>query len=410
MADPDTPLETDLRDVPPVGPRSTTMHRTDRLILDVASAEGGARGGGVAVIDDETGDLVAGALDLTVPGASVLAWSRSAGAASHLAARFASEIDSGRLRVVTCEGSAADQLRDADVRLALAHLPKSLRSLDATARELAASAAAGLTLVAGGRVKHMTRTQNDVLAASFEDVRASLGSGKSRCLIATSPRADVTGAQPEARTATVRVRGEERELALRGSGGVFGGAAADAGSLLLLRALDELLVAGEVGEGLEGDGGITETIDLGSGNGLLTAYLAAALPQARVLASDDDLDAVASTRATLSANGLAGERVRVAWDASLSREPAASADLVLLNPPFHDGPVIDATLVQGLLDATARVLRPGGELWFVHNSHLRYRPEVERRVGPVRQAARDRRFTVLRAVRGPGPSPRGPRA
>lgn len=410
MPDPDASLETAPWDASVDAARAATVPRTDRLILDVASAEGGARGGGIAVIDDATGDLVAGALDLAGPGALVLAWSRSAGAASHLAERFASEIGSGRVRVVTCEGSVAGQLRDAEVRLALAHLPKSLRSLDATARELAASADAGLTLVAGGRVKHMTRTQNDVLAASFGDVRASLGSGKSRCLIASSPRADVPAAQPEARAVTVPVRGEERELALRGIGGVFGGAAADAGSLLLLRALDERLVAGEVGEGLEDGGGIAEAIDLGCGNGLLTAYLAAALPSGRVLGSDDDLDAVASTRATLAASGVAGQRVRVAWDASLSREPAASADLVLLNPPFHDGTAIDATLVQGLLDAAARVLRPGGELWFVHNSHLRYRPEVERRVGPVRQAARDRRFTVLRAVRAHGPSPQGPSA
>ena len=91
--------------------------------------------------------------------------------------------------------------------------------------------------------------------------------------------------------------------------------------------------------------------------------------------------------------------MEVTWDVSLSRCEEASADLVLLNPPFHDGTVVDATLVQGLLDAAARVLRPGGQLWFVHNSHLRYRPEVEARFGAVRQRARDRRFTVLSAVR-----------
>src|SRR5699024_5487834 len=123
--------------------------------------------------------------------------------------------------------------------------------------------------------------------------------------------------------------------------------------------------------------------DLGCRNGLLTAYLAAALPAADVLGSDDDIEAVVSTRATLAASGL--ERAAVTWDDSLSREADDSVDLVLLNPPFHDGPGIDPTLVQGLLDAAARVLRPGGQLWFVHNSALRYRGEVEARIGPVRQ-------------------------
>lgn len=131
----------------------------------------------------------------------------------------------------------------------------------------------------------------------------------------------------------------------------------------------------------------------------MTAYLAAALPEATVLGSDADADAVASTRATLAASGLEREGVEVTWDDALSRVADASLDLVLLNPPFHDGTAVDATLVQGLLETAARVLRPGGQLWFVHNSSLRYRTEVERRVGAVQQRARDRRFTVLSAVR-----------
>src|SRR5690606_37044973 len=122
-------------------------------------------------------------------------------------------------------------------------------------------------------------------------------------------------------------------------------------------------------------------------------------PQAQVRGSDDHLDAVASTRLSLAASGLGRAGVDVVWDDALHGEPSASADLIVLNPPFHDGAAIDATVVQELLDAASRVLRPGGRLWLVHNSHLRYRPEVERRVGPVRQAARDRRFTVLVATR-----------
>src|SRR5699024_381089 len=75
-----------------------------------------------------------------------------------------------------------------------------------------------------------------------------------------------------------------------------------------------------------------------------TAYLAAALPEAQVLGSDDDAEAVASTRATLEASGLTRDAVRVTWDHSLAREETGSADLVLLNPPVHDGTGIDATL------------------------------------------------------------------
>jgi 16S rRNA (guanine1207-N2)-methyltransferase len=46
------------------------------------------------------------------------------------------------------------------------------------------------------------------------------------------------------------------------------------------------------------------------------------------------------------------------------------------------------------------VLRPGGELWTVYNSHLNYRGVVERFVGMTDVVGRNRKFTVTRSVRG----------
>lgn len=380
----------------PDTPGPSPLDQTERVILRAAEEESGTGCPcDLVVVGDSTGALTAAALDSVSaqPEARVWSWNTSRAETTALAERFAGAA-AGRLVLAAEEDPAPleEFAAGSDAHLVLARLPKSLAGLDDLARRLASRAGReDLTLIAGGRVKHMTRSQNDVLAGSFTEVRASRGLGKSRALIASGPRPDAAAPQPAAGAATVRVRGQERELALRGSGGVFGRARADAGSLLLLDALDAALVAGEVTA--------QRAVDLGSGNGLLTAHLAAALPGAQVLGSDDDADAVASTRATLEASGLARDGVRVAWDESLSQEADGSADLVLLNPPFHDGTVIDATLVQELLDAAARVLRPRGQLWFVHNSHLRYRPEVEARIGATRQQARDRRFTVLSAVR-----------
>jgi len=42
---------------------------------------------------------------------------------------------------------------------------------------------------------------------------------------------------------------------------------------------------------------------------------------------------------------------------------------------------------------------PGGELWCVWNSHLRYRSLLERLVGPTRQVARNPKFTVTASTR-----------
>ena len=84
----------------------------------------------------------------------------------------------------------------------------------------------------------------------------------------------------------------------------------------------------------------------------------------------------------MEANGL---DVEVRREDALSGVDAASIDLVVLNPPFHTGAAVDSRVSTRLFEAAARVLRPGGEVWTVWNSHLGYRPVLERLVGETRQ-------------------------
>ncbi len=167
-------------------------------------------------------------------------------------------------------------------------------------------------------------------------------------------------------------------------GGAFAGASLDRGTRLLLQHLPDAVP------------GARDVVDLGCGTGVLATALARSRPGARVLASDESRDAVRSAQATVQANGVDVEVVR---DLGLSRQPEASADLVVLNPPFHSGAAVAERAAHPLFAEAARVLRPGGELWCVWNSHLDHRGALRRLVGPTRQVARDRSFTVTATVR-----------
>lgn len=267
---------------------------------------------------------------------------------------------------------------DAPARVVLWSLPKSVREVEYIAARVAAAGPA--VLIAGGRVKHMTPAMSTALARHFGHVHATLARQKSRCLVAARPR---PGEIPRFRS---RVHAAGIDLTLCGVGGVFHGADADHGSLLLLDALADA-----------GPATPASIHDLGCGNGLLTAWLARRYRGATVSASDDALDAVDSTRLTLAASGVTGVEVR--WEASLASVRSPTHDLIVLNPPFHRGAGVDTAVGHDLIAAAARALRPGGELWVVHNSHLRYRRHLERH-GRVDQLRRDPRFTVLRMTRG----------
>nr|WP_165137522.1 methyltransferase [Microbacterium amylolyticum] len=262
-----------------------------------------------------------------------------------------------------------------DATLVLLVLPRGLDALDEISAVIAASARDDVRVVAGGRVKHMTPSMNETLAAHFTAVHASRGASKSRVLHASRPTRPASE-----RTWPRTRRHDDVGLTLVAHGAAFAGTSLDIGTRFLLEHLGQIPHT-------------RDAIDLGCGTGALAAAYALARPGTRVIASDRSAAAVASARETMTANGV-DDRVTVVRDDGLAQQPDASADLVLLNPPFHSGAAVTDAIAPRLFADAARVLRPGGELWTVWNSHLRYRPQLESIVGPTRQIARNRTFTI----------------
>ncbi|MFS4505085.1 class I SAM-dependent methyltransferase [Clavibacter sp. Sh2141] len=283
-----------------------------------------------------------------------------------------------------------DDALAADARVVLARLPRSLDALDEWAGVIAAAAADDVTVLAGGRVKHMTPAMTEVLRRRFADVHGTLARQKSRVLVARGPvrpsaEAPASDAYPR------RESHPDLGLEVRAHGAAFAGARVDIGTRFLLSFLADLPADAR------------SAVDLGCGTGVIAAAVALARPDLRVVATDQSWAAVDSARATVAANGLA-ERVTVVRDDAGSTVPDGSVDLVLLNPPFHTGATVHAGLAPRLFAAAARMLRPGGELWTVYNSPLGYRPQLTRIVGPTREAGRNAKFTVAVSTK---PDPRG---
>ena len=296
----------------------------------------------------------------------------------------------------------------ADARLVLLQLPKPLAELEEIADAVARGAAPDAVLVAGGRVKHMTLAQNDVLGRSFAQVQAQRAARKSRLIVASQPL-------PVSADPPFPVIGRHDGLTLVAHGGAFAGPRLDIGTRVLLDVLgidgSQLRRNGPIdGEsapnrvqsadssGVVNGPEVRRVLDLGCGTGALAVSWALAHPRDVVTATDRSAAAVASARATAAANGVA-DRVAVTLDDAASEVPDASIDVVLLNPPFHLGASVHTGAATRLFEAAARVLRPGGELFTVYNSSLAYRPELTRLVGPTEQRERTSKFTVTRSVR-----------
>ncbi len=373
---PDDDRFAQLRREPDVeAPDLVAVDATDRLLLDEAAALLAAGGPGeVAVVDDSYGALTLGAVALH--GAADVRVHQDLLVGELALARNAERTGlTGTYRSLPLDPGLAD-----GVRLVLTKAPKSLDALRELTEVVASSAAPDVTLLVGGRLKHMTHAMNDVLGLGFTDVHATLARQKSRVLVARGPRPGVASSYPR--------RQEHPDLGLTvcAHGSAFAGTKVDAGTRALLAALPRMAPDART------------ALDLGCGTGVLATALALARPELTVLASDQSAAAVASAAETAAANGVA-ERVRVVRDDAASTVSDASVDLVVCNPPFHLGVAVVTGAADRLFAAAGRVLRPGGELWCVYNNRLPHRAALRRLVGPTQVAASDRRFTVTVSTR-----------
>nr|WP_212763435.1 class I SAM-dependent methyltransferase [Gordonia araii] len=348
----------------------------DRLILDevaplIGSADPKLGRDEVAVIDDSYGALTLGLLDLVGGSGEIRVHQDLVTGEQALAA------NAERNQAIGFRSMSWDAEVVAGARLVVLRLPRSLDRLAEVAALIAANAAPDVVVVAGGRVKHMTPRMNEVLREVFDRVDVSHARQKSRVLFARGPRA----ASADERLASWprTAHHADLDLTVAAHGGVFAGTGLDIGTRFLLRQL-----AAASG---------TDVVDLGCGSGTVATWYARHDPAARIVAVDRSAAAVASTRATATANGVA-DRIDVRQGDGLAPLPDDSADLVLLNPPFHSDAAVSTGIAGHLFAEAARALKPGGELWSVWNSHLRYRGALARIVGPTRQIARNAKFTV----------------
>jgi 16S rRNA (guanine1207-N2)-methyltransferase len=366
---------------------------TDKLLLDTAAGLLGP-GSKLAVVGDRYGALTLGTLQASAPDPSTPDASEPDALAGNSAGTVRVHQDLITGERALCNNADAlgiaggfEQLPLGAALLegacvVLVQLPKFLAELEEIADAVARHAASDVVLLAGGRIKHMSRGMNAVLERYFHEVQPQLARQKSRILLARNPK-PVQGPPPF----PVTEANAELGLTVCARGAVFAGTGLDIGTRFLLDFLPQMPHA-------------RHAIDLGCGTGILAAVYARSNPEARVTATDQSAAAVDSALATARANGLEAQ-IDVLQDDAMSSLPEGSADLILLNPPFHLGAAVHAGAGIKMFEAAARVLAPGGELWTVFNSHLHYQPALERLIGPTREVGRNPKFTVTASTRRP---------
>lgn len=165
--------------------------------------------------------------------------------------------------------------------------------------------------------------------------------------------------------------------------GVFSIDHLDTGSELLLEVLskNENIVTGKV-------------LDLGCGAGVLSVAIAKMNPNIDLTLSDTQAAALISSKATLAINHVKGKVVASDVFSDIDNR----FDLIISNPPFHDGIGTNYAIVEKLICEARQYLIPGGHLCLVANAFLPYAKLLDKAFGRYQILLQTSKFKVYLAT------------
>lgn len=162
---------------------------------------------------------------------------------------------------------------------------------------------------------------------------------------------------------------------------VFSSAELDGGTQLLLSSFNKA-------DRLKG-----KVLDLGCGAGVIGASLKQQFEKIKLTMSDIHAMALESSRRTLTENSL--EATVVASDVFSNIKERF--DLIVSNPPFHDGIDTSYRAVEDLIAQAKQRLNRSGELRIVANAFLPYPDLLDKTFGSHKVIAKSNKFKVYSA-------------
>ncbi|MCA3881531.1 16S rRNA (guanine(1207)-N(2))-methyltransferase RsmC [Vibrio vulnificus] len=175
---------------------------------------------------------------------------------------------------------------------------------------------------------------------------------------------------------SINIHGQQLEI--QSLPGVFSHGEFDLGSQLLLETLPSL--SGKV-------------LDFGCGAGVIGAFMAKRNPSIELEMCDINAYALASSEATLAANGLQGR----VFASDIYSDTADDYRFIISNPPFHSGLDTNYNAAETLLGQAPQHLNKQGEMIIVANSFLKYPPIIEQAFSNCATLNKTNKFSIYYA-------------
>ncbi len=270
----------------------------------------------------------------------------------------------------------------ADIDLVLMQIPRNNRHLVWILSKLRHSMSEACPLVSVNKAKEIHSSTLQLFEKYLGETKTSLAWKKHRLVHSLANSTPVIQAEEEVQWSI-----EEHDISLVNLANVYSGESLDQGARLLLEHLPEI--------------DLTDFIDLGCGNGVLSVKLAQLNPNASITCVDESFMAVESAKRNIIQNLQQPREIHCVANNCLDQFEANSASFIVCNPPFHQQQAITDHIAWQMFCDSKQVLKKGGKLLVIGNRHLGYDIKLARLFGrsQLKTVASNKKFVILQATK-----------
>ena len=258
--------------------------------------------------------------------------------------------------------------------------PKSLNYLEYQLQYLAANFPAGIPVIASDMVKNIHTSTVSLFEHYLEGAKTSLAWKKARLIFG-----ETKGPVEKKNSFPVKFKPANEDFELINYPNLFGFGRVDPGAAFFMSNFPRVLKNDVV-------------IDLACGDGIFAVKAAQVWKDAKIICTDESYLAIKSAKETFETNGFKDRGEFFVKD-SLEDMEELSADVILCNPPFHNINSVSTSTAIRMFRDSFNVLKKGGELFVIANSHLGYEKQMLKVFKKVNVVRTNKKFTILRAVK-----------
>lgn len=230
-------------------------------------------------------------------------------------------------------------------------------------------------IICGSMVKHLPAASFDLLQKYIGETTTSLAKKKARLVFAVFQKSAVSSPYP------IEVKLDSFELPFIHHSNLFSREKLDIGTRFFLEHIPK--------------GPFNKILDLGCANGILGIKAKMINPQSSIHFSDESHMAIQSAGLNYQRHFL--DEATYHWTNCYEDGDTEEFDLVLCNPPFHQGNTIGDFIAWQMFQDAFRSLKKGGILRIVGNSHLGYHQKLKKTFGNYKMIATNNKFVVIEA-------------